>query len=157
MKNGRSLAQPVQAVPLLDESSSPETHAIVAAAMEVHRVLGCGFAAEVYKQALAIEFTRRRIPFWKDMPVGVTFRGEALDVATKADFVCASGVVLHLRAARPEAPDDGQVLRHNLAATRLPTGLLMDFSRPSFHMHRVEAPGRSGQPVKSVDRLPPLA
>ena len=40
----------------------PETYQIIGAAMEVHRVLGCGFLEAVYRAALLAELMIRRVP-----------------------------------------------------------------------------------------------
>lgn len=43
--------------------NDPRTFAIIGAAIEVHKQLGCGFLEAIYQEALSIEFTKRNVPF----------------------------------------------------------------------------------------------
>ena len=51
----------------LDETTSP----VIAAAMEVHRVLGPGFLEAVYGEAMEVEFKLRGIFLGRQKPIGV--------------------------------------------------------------------------------------
>ena len=52
----------------------PKTYAIIGAAMEVHRVLGCGFLEAVYQEAFALELSWRGIPFRREVDLPIFFK-----------------------------------------------------------------------------------
>jgi GxxExxY protein len=53
----------------------PETYAIIGACMAVHNELGHGFLEAVYQEALAIEFTRRNVPFVREKKLVIHYTG----------------------------------------------------------------------------------
>lgn len=49
------------------EKRDPRTHAIIGAAIEVHRQLGCGFLEAVYQEAMAVELRERGVPYLREV------------------------------------------------------------------------------------------
>ena len=56
----------------------PLTHAIIGAAMEVHRILGPGHLEAVYHEALEIEFRLKRIPYVSELKLELEYKGHKL-------------------------------------------------------------------------------
>ena len=75
-----------------------ESFAIIGAAMEVHRTLGCGFVEPVYQEALAIEMTKRNIPFEREKELNIDYKGNRLSKTFRADFICYDKIILELKA-----------------------------------------------------------
>jgi GxxExxY protein len=115
----------------------PETYAIIGAAMEVHRQLGHGFLEAVYQEALAIEMTKRNIPFERELTGPVEYKGQRLQCSYRADFVCFDKVVVELKAINQlTGADEAQVI-NELKATGLCRGLLLNFGSPSLEYKRL--------------------
>jgi hypothetical protein len=61
-----------------ESERDPQTYAIIGAAMEVHKCLGCGFPEAPYSEALEREFRERRIPFKKEVRFDINYKGTPL-------------------------------------------------------------------------------
>jgi GxxExxY protein len=104
------------------------TEEIIGAAIEVHRALGPGLLESAYEECLAYELALRQIPFERQKPVALAYKGAAVDVGFRADLVVAGRVLLELKAVDALQPiHDAQVLTY-LKLTGLRLALLMNFN-----------------------------
>ncbi len=116
--------------------NDPRTHEIIGAAMDVHKVLGCGFLEAVYQEALSIEFTERNIQFKKEVDLPVYYKGVKLSTSYRADFLCYEGVIVELKAlSELGGKEESQIINY-LKATGLETGLLINFGASSLGFKR---------------------
>jgi GxxExxY protein len=123
-----------------DEESlerDPQTYAIIGACMAVHRELGPGFLEPVYQEALAIEFTRRNIPFVREKPLVIRYLGQQLATRYDADFYCYDSIILELKALSELVPKHHAQVLNYLKATDCERGLLVNFGAPRLEYKRV--------------------
>jgi GxxExxY protein len=133
----------------------PQSHAIIGAAMEVHRELGHGFLEAVYQAALALEFQERGIPFKAEVPLPVRYKAKLLTCSYRADFICFEDFLVETKAiANLTRADDAQLL-NELKATGCQRGLLLNFGAPSLEYKRLvrTTSGNLRQSAKSADNL----
>lgn len=120
----------------MGEVRDPRTYAVIGAAMEVHRELGCGFLEAVYQEALALELTMRGVPFTRERHVPVSYKGARLATPYRADFVCYDAVLVEVKALKAlSGTEESQVLNY-LKATSLQVGLMLNFGKPSLEYKR---------------------
>jgi GxxExxY protein len=105
----------------------PETHAIIGAAIAVHRTMGRGLLEHVYHHCLAIEFQRQGIPYEKEVLLPITYDGVPLPVAFRADFVCYGSIIVELKALPTLSSREEAQLLNNLKAANMQRGLLLNF------------------------------
>jgi len=117
-------------------SKDPRTFAIIGAAMEVHRQLGCGFLEAVYQEAFAIELTMRDIPCQREVDLPIFYKNRKLNTSYRADYICYETVIVELKAlSKLGKVDDAQIINY-LKSTGSPVGVLLNFGSASLEYRR---------------------
>jgi GxxExxY protein len=102
-------------------------HRVIGAAIEVHRLVGPGFLETVYEGALSVELTLLGIPFARQVPIGLNYKGTPVGDA-RLDLLVENSLVLELKAAEQIAPIHVAQTLSYLKATRLRLGLHINFN-----------------------------
>jgi len=121
----------------LTAETAPDTYAIIGAALEVHKAFGPGFLEAVYQEALAKEFRFQGIEFVREAPIQLYYRGEPLMAPYRADFLVQGEFIVELKAISCLGRIEEAQVVHYLKATRLETGLLLNFGAPSLQVRRL--------------------
>jgi len=104
------------------------TEGIIGAAIEVHRAIGPGLLESAYEQCLCHELHLRCIPFERQVPLPVEYKGVKLDCGYRLDLVVAGLVVVELKAVeRIEPIHEAQLLTY-LKLGGWQVGLLINFN-----------------------------
>ncbi|MBE9214342.1 GxxExxY protein [Plectonema cf. radiosum LEGE 06105] len=105
------------------------TYGVIGAAIEVHRILGAGFLESVYQEALAVEFSQRKIPYRDQFPIAVSYKGHPVGEG-RLDFLVSDILVVELKAVENlTSKHEAQVISY-LKTTQKPLGLLINFNVP---------------------------
>ena len=94
--------------------------------------LGFGFLESVYANALALELEAAGIPFEREVPIDVWYKGKRVG-QFRLDLLVDARVVVELKATRLLADPDRRKLLNYLRCSELEVGLLLHFGpKPSF-------------------------
>jgi GxxExxY protein len=103
-------------------------HAIVGAAMEVHKLLGPGLLESAYEECLAREMVLRGIPFERQKPVPVVYKDVKLERGYRLDFLVDRHVVVELKSIGAVAPIHEAVILIYPRLSGKRFGLLINFN-----------------------------
>ena len=110
----------------------PRTYAIIGAAMEVHKQLGCGFLEPVYQEARAVEFLKQAISFDREVTLPIFYKNIRLATPYRVDFICSKEVAVELKAlAKLSGTEEAQLINY-LKASGLEIGVLLNFGARSL-------------------------
>jgi len=107
----------------------PMTEKIIGCAIEVHRALGPGLLESAYEKCLAFELGQHGIPFRRQVPVPVEYKGARIECGYRIDLLIDDMVILELKSVDQLAPvHDAQLLTY-MKLARIRTGLLINFNQ----------------------------
>lgn len=106
------------------------TEAIIGGAIEVHRTLGPGLLESAYQECLARELTLRHIPFEREKPLLLEYKGAKLECGYRLDFLVADMVVVEIKASDSLLPIHQAQLLTYMKLGGWKVGLLINFQVP---------------------------
>ena len=106
-----------------------EVYQVVGAAFAVMNELGSGYLEAVYQESMELELGFRSIPFERQEPIPVQYKGVTLKKSYCADLLRFGKLLIELKAQECLTGQDlGQVLNY-LKATGIEVAVLINFGR----------------------------
>lgn len=106
------------------------TREIIAAIIEVHRLLGPGLLESAYEECLCHELQLRGIVHERQKPLPMGYKGHQLDCGYRLDIVVNGNVIIELKTVEKLLPIHEAQLLTYLRLSRIKTGLLVNFNTP---------------------------
>src|SRR5262245_59424200 len=76
----------------------PVAGEIIGAAIEVHKQLGPGLLESAYQVCLGHEFLQRNVPFAREVPVPIVYKGIRLDCGYRLDFLVNGDIIVEVKS-----------------------------------------------------------
>jgi|SRR6185369_3980709 GxxExxY protein len=111
------------------------TYQIIAAAFEVHNVLGYGFLENVYEKSLVKELSSKGIKAETQTGIKVEYKGEEVGLYF-ADVVVNGEIILELKAVEALSKAHEAQLLNYLKATNKRIGILINFGKDKVEYKR---------------------
>jgi len=115
------------------------TGKIIGCAMEVHKILGCGFQEVIYQRALEEEFVIQNVPAQREFEMKIFYK-EKIVGTRRVDFFIRDTISVEIKAlTKLEDVHLTQAINY-LEAYNLEIGLLINFGSKSLEYKRIINP-----------------
>ena len=108
------------------------TEAVIGAAIEVHRHLGPGLLESAYEECLCQELKLRNIPFKRQVPLPINYKGVQLDCCYRIDLLVNDELVVELKAMDQLLPIHAAQVITYMRLGGWKVGLLLNFGLPTL-------------------------
>ena len=104
------------------------TDKIIGETIDVHRALGPGLLESAYEACLAHELGLRALPFERQKPINIQYKGVEVECGFRVDLWVANQVIVELKTVEALAPIHKAQLLTYLKLTGCRLGLLINFN-----------------------------
>ena len=124
------------------------TQNIIGCAMKVHNTLGNGFQEVIYQRALAIEMSKQRLSFVREMEMPIFYENEEIGTR-RVDFFVEDKIMVEIKAiTQLEKVHLAQALNY-LEAYKMEIGMLFNFGNTKLEFKRLTLQKKLEQENKS--------
>lgn len=106
------------------------TSRIIAAAIEVHRILGPGLLESVYHACLGYELQLAGLAVKSQVKIPVVYKGVLMDCFYMPDLLVEDRVIVEIKSLELLLPVHEAQLMTQLKVANKPVGLLLNFNVP---------------------------
>ena len=112
---------------------------VIGCCYAVQKELGVGFVEKVYENALLIALREAGIDCRSQVPIDVYFRSQRVG-EFYADILVNDCLILELKAVRELLGEHQAQLINYLKASKMESGLLINFGKPGIEIRRLQSP-----------------
>jgi len=121
----------------MDLYKKEEYFKIIELCMEVHNTLGGGLSEVIYKDALEIEFKLNNIPYEREKPYSINYKGHNIAHKYYADFVLYDEIIFEVKAIKEIINDNFTQILNYMVLANTQIGIIANFNIKTLQHKRV--------------------
>ena len=130
----------------------------IGCAIAVHKALGPGVLEMPLVRALALELAAHGIPYRRDVPIDLWYKGQPLGCGYRLDLLIDDTIIIEVKSVKQIADIHQKQLLSYLKLTGRPLGLLINFNVPILRegiSRTINSVPREGEAIGVVRPLDP--